>query len=165
MICSENSILSVIRSLSLSIQVFRHIGPESPEEEIALKKAFSEELSGSDENSDIMAVILLKMITAFCNGTSQHFPVKKLLLLLWKTLILSLGGIEELKVLRAAAREKVSSTEAVSGQSCRRRLVPTLASFLNSRDVCRKVCRLAHRTPQMSYGRCVPLHPLQRSST
>ena len=53
-----------------------------------------------------MAVILLKMITAFCNGTSQHFPVKKLLLLLWKTLILSLGGIEELKALRAAAREK-----------------------------------------------------------
>ena len=99
------------------LQVFRHIGPESPADEIALKKAFCDELSGSDENNDIMAVTLLKMITAFCNGTSQHFPVKKLLLLLWKTLILSLGGIEELKVLRAAAREKVRKTKANSAES------------------------------------------------
>lgn len=82
------------------------VNENDDDEVIRIKKQFKDELSQPlSITNELFAITLFQMTTKFCNGRAPQFPIKKILLLLWKVLLLTLGGIDELKKLKQTYRE------------------------------------------------------------
>ncbi len=96
-------ILSVIY---IFVEILRAIGDDECEENIAVKNDFLYEICNPIED-ELLSVKLFSMVTRFCGGSAPHYPIKKILLLIWKLLLFSLGGSEDLKRIKAAKRMEV----------------------------------------------------------
>lgn len=72
-------------------------------EDLDLRESFIQDLNTPVED-ELLSTRLLLMVTRYCSGVSPQFPMKKVLLLLWKVLLTSLGGSEELTALKAKYR-------------------------------------------------------------
>ncbi|XP_055313183.1 striatin-interacting protein 1 homolog isoform X2 [Sitodiplosis mosellana] len=70
-----------------------------------IAETFTNELN-APIGDELLAVKLLNMITRFCGGTAPHFPMKKVLLLLWKISLVSLGGMDTLRRLKDEYRKQ-----------------------------------------------------------
>lgn len=90
-------ILSVLYIITEVIRVEKE---REDSEYLDLVEAFMQEIS-QPIGDELLAVKLLGMITRFCSGSAPHFPMKKVLLLLWKLSLVSLGGTETLKRLKS----------------------------------------------------------------
>ncbi|XP_016370283.1 striatin-interacting protein 1 homolog [Sinocyclocheilus rhinocerous] len=62
-------------------------------------------ISLADSTELSFALLLFTMVTKFCSMNAPHFPMKKVLLLLWKTILFTLGGFEELQEMKVRMRE------------------------------------------------------------
>ena len=51
-----------------------------------------------------MSSTLFSMLLSFCNGSMPHYPIKKILLLIWKYILFVMGGIFQLKKIKKARR-------------------------------------------------------------
>ncbi|KAF7482866.1 striatin-interacting protein 1 [Marmota monax] len=69
-----------------------------------MRQTFRGELGSPLYNNEPFAIMLFGMVTKFCSGHAPHFPMKKVLLLLWKTVLCTLGGFEELQSMKAEKR-------------------------------------------------------------
>uniref|UniRef100_A0A8C0S448 Striatin interacting protein 2 n=1 Tax=Canis lupus familiaris TaxID=9615 RepID=A0A8C0S448_CANLF len=72
-----------------------------------VRETFRTELSFSVHNEEPFALLLFSMVTKFCSGLAPHFPIKKVLLLLWKVVMFTLGGFEHLQVLKVQKRAEL----------------------------------------------------------
>ncbi|XP_018578923.1 striatin-interacting protein 1 isoform X1 [Anoplophora glabripennis] len=95
-------ILSVLYTITEVIRNEKY--SESSEYESNVN-GFCHEIANSS-GDDLLIVKLLSMVTRFCSGSAPHFPMKKVLLLLWKLILVSLGGMTELKELKMDKRKK-----------------------------------------------------------
>ncbi|CAD6193977.1 unnamed protein product [Caenorhabditis auriculariae] len=72
-----------------------------------IREEFFQELEEPIEHgSEPLIVVLFEMLPPFYMGAAPHYPVKKILLLIWKILLVSLGGwdvLEEKKKTKRAA--------------------------------------------------------------
>ena len=105
---AHSSDLRVILSVLYTIvETLRVPADDDSEAYTQLRQTFKEELAEPQgDNQDLISITLLGMVTRFCNSSAPHFPIKKVLLLLWKVLLMSLGGTDELRNLKNEYREK-----------------------------------------------------------
>ena len=104
---------TILTVLYTMVEVLRtHQDPE-------LKESFVQELN-STVGEELLALRLLNMVTKYCSGSAPHFPMKKVLLLLWKVILASLGGSQCLQTQkkeyrsRAGLPQQCEDTVAVS---------------------------------------------------
>uniref|UniRef100_A0A803XX45 Striatin interacting protein 2 n=1 Tax=Meleagris gallopavo TaxID=9103 RepID=A0A803XX45_MELGA len=78
-----------------------------PPEWKSCRETFRTELSFPMRSDEPFALLLFTMVTKFCSGHAPHFPMKKVLLLLWKVLLFTLGGFEALQMMKVRRREEL----------------------------------------------------------
>ncbi|XP_072026096.1 striatin-interacting protein 1 homolog isoform X2 [Amphiura filiformis] len=91
--------------LYIMVETMNRADDNDTDKQKALQQQFKTELGNPENEEESLPIILFNMVTKFCSGHAPHFPIKKILLLLWKTVLLSLGGIDEYSTKKRAARE------------------------------------------------------------
>ncbi|NWY06883.1 STRP2 protein, partial [Nothoprocta ornata] len=77
-------LLSVIYLMVENIRVEQELEPPAW---TSCRETFRKELSFPGQTEEPFVLLLLTMVTKFCSGHAPHFPMKKVLLLLWKVLL------------------------------------------------------------------------------
>ncbi|XP_019867380.1 striatin-interacting protein 1 [Aethina tumida] len=95
-------ILSVLYTIT---EVIRNEKATGCDEFQADVNSFCNEIANAS-GEDLLIVKLLGMVTRFCSGAAPHFPMKKVLLLLWKLILVSLGGMSTLRELKIEKRKR-----------------------------------------------------------
>lgn len=104
---TDSTDLRIILSVLYTITEVMRCPQESDTDEMKrMRETFRSDISQPGQWEDLPSVTLLSMVTKFCSGTAPHFPIKKVLLLLWKTILVAQGGMEDLRVLKARYREE-----------------------------------------------------------
>ncbi len=98
---------TILNILYLFVEIIRAPQEDENEEYESLREQLMEELTTPiNDSNDLLAITLFQMATKFCNGSAPQFPIKKVLLLLWKVILVSLGGIETLRSLKNTYRHE-----------------------------------------------------------
>ncbi|MBN3277079.1 STRP1 protein, partial [Polyodon spathula] len=97
--------ISLADSTDLRVETIQREDEADRPEWRASRETFRTELGSSLYNNEPISVMLFGMVTKFCSGHAPHFPMKKVLLLLWKSIVFTLGGFEQLQTIKIRRRE------------------------------------------------------------
>ncbi|KAM9313402.1 striatin-interacting protein 2 [Gastrophryne carolinensis] len=105
---ADSTELRVILSVMyLLVENLRKESPEDTPEWCLQRTTFRTELAFASDGEEPFAHLLFSMVAKFCSGHSPHFPMKKVLLLLWKVLLFTLGGFSELQNMKNQKRAQM----------------------------------------------------------
>lgn len=82
--------------LYIFIENLRREDPSDTEDEKKIREEFINDLSKPIVNDDSLVSILFMMLLKFCSGNMPHYPIKKILLMIWKIILTTLGDMQEL---------------------------------------------------------------------
>ena len=103
---NESSELRLILSVLYTItETMYHAKNSQDDKTLELRKQFVKELQ-NPIGDELLTVTLFQMLNNFCGGQSPHYPVRKITLLLWKIILITLGGSEDLVKLRETRRKQ-----------------------------------------------------------
>ncbi|CAF0832813.1 unnamed protein product [Adineta ricciae] len=93
---SDNQDMRVIISILYTVIEFaRQINDDTDEQWTNFQKRLYQELSHPNDNDELFANTLYHAICVFCNAPSPPLPIRKLLLILWKVLLYTLGTLDD----------------------------------------------------------------------
>uniref|UniRef100_A0A8C7H8I5 Striatin interacting protein 1 n=1 Tax=Oncorhynchus kisutch TaxID=8019 RepID=A0A8C7H8I5_ONCKI len=95
----------LLNIMYLMVETIQQEDPADSPEWRATRETFKTELGSPLYNNEPISVMLFGMVTKFCSGHAPHFPMKKVLLLLWKSILFTLGGFEQLQNIKVRKRE------------------------------------------------------------
>ncbi|XP_077328452.1 striatin-interacting protein 2 [Lithobates pipiens] len=105
---ADSTELRVILSVMyLLVENIRQESPDDDPEWSIQRQTFHTELAFPSNGEEPFAHLLFTMVAKFCSGHSPHFPMKKVLLLLWKVLLFTLGGFSELQKMKERKRAEL----------------------------------------------------------
>lgn len=108
----DSTELRIILSVLCTVTETMYHSKDNPDSRIQdLRQQFIMELQ-NPFGDELLAVTLFQLLNTFCSGFAPHYPVKKLTLLLWKVLLLSLGGFSTLKQLKEYYRKIANLKES-----------------------------------------------------
>nr|XP_009931450.1 PREDICTED: striatin-interacting protein 1 [Opisthocomus hoazin] len=77
----------LLNIMYLMVETVRQEAEGDKPEWKSMRQTFRAELGAPLYNNEPFSVMLFGMVTKFCSGHAPHFPMKKVLLLLWKTVL------------------------------------------------------------------------------
>ncbi len=126
---TDNVTLRICLSLLyVIVEVMRHEDNLDMADEDEIRKTFLRDLNNPVHCDDNLTAFLFRMLLNFCNGSMPHYPIRKILLLLWKTILASLGGMDELTKLKHDSRTTANLPPTFDEtKPCRPDIFPTAA--------------------------------------
>uniref|UniRef100_A0A674MW01 Striatin interacting protein 1 n=1 Tax=Takifugu rubripes TaxID=31033 RepID=A0A674MW01_TAKRU len=98
----------LLNIMYLMVETIQQDDPTDRPEWKIIRETFRAELGSPLFNNEPISVMLFSMVTKFCSGHAPHFPMKKVLLLLWKSILFTLGGFEQLQNIKVHKREELA---------------------------------------------------------
>ncbi|KAK9400284.1 striatin-interacting protein 2 [Crotalus adamanteus] len=97
----------ILTVMYLMVENIRVKMETDPPKWTASREMFRAELSYPIHSEESFGLLLFTMVTKFCSEHSPHFPMKKVLLLLWKVLVFTLGGFDTLQAMKVKKRQEL----------------------------------------------------------
>ena len=107
-IADNVSLRCCLSVLYVMVEVMRREDPLDSPSEVSMREKFIQDLVSPVYGDDNLAAFLFRMLLNFCNGSMPHYPIRKILLLIWKTILASLGGLDSLAKLKEATRVRAN---------------------------------------------------------
>lgn len=145
---ADSADLRVILSVLYTItETIRNEKEKESEDYRKIAHSFVQDINSPLPDGELLSVKLLGMITRFCSGAAPHFPMKKVVLLLWKISLMGLGGMEVLKNLKNEYRIKAGldpiTEDTLEVTKCMRASSPPAAAadYLDNQNIKRNAFR------------------------